>query len=310
MGGTLPIKIKNLSKQFKKLQAVRAVSLTLNQGEHVALLGPNGAGKTTLMEMIEGIQKPSSGEIELFGNKWGKKADKIKPLLGITLQETRFRELLTVIEIMCLFASFYHIAKDRINEVIEIIGLEMSRKTYYKNLSGGQKQRLALGVAIMHQPKLLLLDEPTTGLDPKARHDIWKIIEQLKTQGTAMILTTHYMEEAEILCDRIIMMHKGEFIAQGQLADMLQKYGKGSKITLQVSKKETLNQLLSLFLSHSPQKTKEVYGCFFWSNVPSLDIEKVINHVHKSHGTLTKIECHPPNLNDVFLSLSGASLDD
>jgi len=304
-----PIVLKALSKVYKKLTAVNDVNLTVKPGEHIALLGPNGAGKTTLLEMIEGIQPPSKGTIRLFGHPWRTHAKKIKPLLGIALQETRFRELLKVREIMRLFASFYGVNEQRINHVIDLIGLQSKTKTYYKKLSGGQKQRLALGVAIMHQPKLLLLDEPTTGLDPRARQDIWGIIRKLKSQGTTMILTTHYMEEAEELCDRIIMMHKGTFLAEGKLIDMLQKYGKGTKINVQVDKALGLQPILDTFRSNKTL-VNDTTSCTLWSHTPAKTVEKIITLLNQTGGSIQQLTCQPPNLNDVFLSLSGEHLDD
>jgi len=198
------IEVQGVYKSFKTVQAVKGVDMRIAKGQFVALLGPNGAGKTTLVEMIEGIQKPDRGEIFIMGKKWKGNEDELHRVIGLSLQETRFIDKLTVWETLRLFASFYQRDQKRVSEIIEIVGLEEKRKSYVVNLSGGQRQRLALGIALLNNPKILLLDEPTTGLDPNARREIWSILLTLKQQAqTSLILTTHYMEEAEQLCDYV-----------------------------------------------------------------------------------------------------------
>ena len=220
------VEVRNVHKSFKDIKAVNGVDLTINQGEFMALLGPNGAGKTTLVEMIEGIQLPDSGEIVIDNKHWKSNEKELHQIIGISLQETRFIEKLTAFETVQLFASFYKLGNDRVNEVIQLIGLEEKKKAYVNNLSGGQRQRLALGVALLNRPQLLLLDEPTTGLDPNARREIWHILLQLKKEfNTSLILTTHYMEEAEFLCDRIIIMDHGVILSQGTLQEILNLSG-------------------------------------------------------------------------------------
>ncbi len=222
------IEVNNVWKSFKTVQAVRGISLNIKKGRFVALLGPNGAGKTTLVEMIEGIQKPDRGEILIAGMKWKGNEDRIRKIIGISLQETRFIDKLRVVETLRLFASFFNLGKDRVDEVTEMIGLHDKRKSYVVNLSGGQRQRLALGIALINSPSIMLLDEPTTGLDPNARREIWDILLSLKNKsGTSMILTTHYMEEAEILCDYIIIVDNGSILREGTLEQLLDPGGDG-----------------------------------------------------------------------------------
>jgi len=217
------IEVKNVWKSFKTVQAVKGVDIKIPRGQFVALLGPNGAGKTTLVEMIEGIQKPDSGEITIIGKKWKGNEDELHQIIGLSLQETRFIDKLRVSETLLLFASFFNLGKVRVDEIIDIIGLEEKRKSYIVNLSGGQRQRLAIGIALINKPAILLLDEPTTGLDPNARREIWKILRGLKEKsGTSMILTTHYMEEAENLCDYIIIMDNGVILKEGTLEQLLE----------------------------------------------------------------------------------------
>lgn len=215
------IKVVDVHKSFKKVHAVRGVSIDIQPGQFVAILGPNGAGKTTLVEMIEGIQKPDRGDIYLLGKEWKGNEEYLRNNIGLSLQETRFIDKLRVVETLSLFASFFHLGGKRVEEVINLIGLEEKRKSYVVNLSGGQRQRLALGIALLNNPKVMLLDEPTTGLDPNARREVWSILRKLKDQKTSMILTTHYMEEAVQLCEHIIIMDLGKILKEGTLDDLL-----------------------------------------------------------------------------------------
>ena len=216
------IEVKNIVKSFKTVQAIRCMNLSIFQGQFVALLGPNGAGKTTLVEMIEGIQKPDRGEIFILGKKWKGNEDELRKVIGLSLQETRFIDKLTVRETVKLFASFFGLKDTRVEEIIHVVGLDEKTKSYVVNLSGGQRQRLALGVALLNDPKILLLDEPTTGLDPNARREIWTILQGLKERSqTSLILTTHYMEEAEKLCDEIVIIDNGLILKQGTLKELL-----------------------------------------------------------------------------------------
>lgn len=216
------IEVKKVWKSFKTVQAVKEISLSIPMGKYIALLGPNGAGKTTLVEMIEGIQKPDKGEITIMGKHWKGNEDELHRIIGLSLQETRFIDKLRVTETLQLFAGFFNLGKKRVEEIISTVGLEEKRKSYVVNLSGGQRQRLALGIALINSPAILLLDEPTTGLDPNARREIWDILQNLKKNSdTSMILTTHYMEEAEKLCDYIIIMDNGSILREGTLDQLL-----------------------------------------------------------------------------------------
>ncbi len=216
------IEVRNVHKSFKTVQAVRGIDLRIGPGQFVAILGPNGAGKTTLVEMIEGIQQPDQGDILILGKSWKGNEKYLRQLIGLSLQETHFIDKLSVRETLRLFASFFRIGKERCDEVLQLIALEEKRKAWVVNLSGGQRQRLALGIALLNKPKILLLDEPTTGLDPNARREIWAILRTLKEQtGTSLILTTHYMEEAEQLCDYIVIIDHGKILKEGTITDLL-----------------------------------------------------------------------------------------
>ena len=233
-------------KSFKAVKAVNGIDLVIPSGEFVAILGPNGAGKTTLVEMIEGIQQPDSGEITVLGKTWKSHSGDLHRELGLALQETRFVEKLRVSETLQLFASFYGLRNDRVEEVTTLIGLEEKKRAYVVNLSGGQRQRLALGLALLNKPRLMLLDEPTTGLDPNARREVWSILKRMKSElNMTMILTTHYMEEAEQLCDYIVIMDQGNILKEGTLDHLLGIGDDHEPVMVTIPLKRTLDDLFT-----------------------------------------------------------------
>lgn len=306
----MAIEIRNVCKSFKDVNAVQNVNLMVESGESVALLGPNGAGKTTLVEMIEGVQFPDSGEIRILDRSWEKDEHFLRKQIGLALQETRFLERLTVEETLNLFASFYSLEKERAREVIEIIQLGSKRSTWVLHLSGGQRQRLALGVAILPLPQILILDEPTTGLDPNARRDLWKILESFKATGTTLILTTHYMEEAQYLCKRILMMDQGKILAEGSLSHLLDKFGEGDLIEYVIE---------GAFPTEKAEQLSGVLSCRWDANTGEgrltvINISKTLplflQLVEKSSISLTSLECRRRTLDDLFLAMSGRHLDD
>jgi len=215
------ISARNISKSFKDVRAVRGVSLEIPRGQYIAILGPNGAGKTTLVEMIEGIQKPDAGEIRILDKSWGADEAHLRRIMGLSLQETTYIDKLTVEETLNLFASFFGLGADVAPRILELVNLADKRKSYVMNLSHGMRQKLSIGIALINEPEILILDEPTTGLDPVARREIWDILVDLKKKETSLILTTHYMEEAEYLCDYIVIMDKGSVLVEGTLEELL-----------------------------------------------------------------------------------------
>ena len=218
------IHIRQVRKYFRDVRAVDGIDLEIGEGEFLALLGPNGAGKTTLVEMVEGLQRQDSGEILILGRPWKGNELYLRGQLGISLQETRFIDKLRTREVLELFASFHGIDGARVDEVLDLVRLREKKRAFTVNLSGGQRQRLAIGIALLNKPAILLLDEPTTGLDPNSRHEIWNILMEFKrTRHTTMILTTHYMDEASSLCDRIVIMDRGRILAQGGLDELLRQ---------------------------------------------------------------------------------------
>lgn len=211
----LAVRTTGLEKQFEDVVAVAGVDLQVIRGECFGILGPNGAGKTTTVEMIEGLTPPDKGEIEIFGMRWGAgraNDQKMKERIGVQLQETQLADRLTVFETLRLFRSLYSRGRP-VEEVIALLELGEKRKSQVGKLSGGQRQRLALGCALVSDPELLFLDEPTTGLDPQARRKIWELVEDFRKRGGTVVLTTHYMEEADVLCTRVAVMDRGKIIA-------------------------------------------------------------------------------------------------
>ncbi len=305
------IEVNDVHKSFKTVYAVRGVDLHIRKGEFVALLGPNGAGKTTLVEMIEGIQLPDKGEIRILDKRWEGHSKELHYDIGLSLQETRFIDKLTTWETLRLFASFYDLGKPRVTEILKLVGLEEKRRSLVVNLSGGQRQRLALGIALLNKPKILLLDEPTTGLDPNARREIWSILLKLKeTSKTSLVLTTHYMEEAEVLCDYIVILDQGKILREGTLKKLLQE--------------ENGEKVIDFTLEESRDLSK-----FSFSDAPFIiewDVEKrsgravlpqaekqlshLISYLKSKDLSLANLEWRGKTLDDLFTSLTGRHLDE
>lgn len=218
---TPALRVQGLRKAYDDVVAVDGLDLQVHAGECFGLLGPNGAGKTTTIEICEGLLPADSGNVEVLGRRWESDARDLRELLGIQLQETQLSEKLTVDETLTLFQSFYRNARD-IGEVIDQVELDEKRHSRVGALSGGQKQRLAVACALVGDPQLLFLDEPTTGLDPQSRRQMWELISMFQAEGRTILLTTHYMEEAERLCDRVAIVDHGHVIALGTPQDLME----------------------------------------------------------------------------------------
>lgn len=306
------IKVKQVTKKFKEVTAVQDLSLTVEKGEYLALLGPNGAGKTTLVEMIEGLQKPTEGEIVILNTNWEKNTTFLSHALGISLQETRFIDKLNVFETLDLFASFYQVASSRVDEIIDLIRLTEKSKSFVVNLSGGQRQRLALGIALLNQPRILLLDEPTTGLDPNSRRELWNILLDLKKEGnTTMILTTHYMEEASTLCDKIVIMDQGKILAEGSLEELLATNNTGEIIEYTVNPTENTrtpqfdNAFEMRYNNWEPVTGK---GKLIVNDI--VGAIPYVLHELRTNYELRSFECRKMTLDDLFVSMTGRKLSD
>jgi len=304
------VEVKNVYKSFKTVKAVNGVNLTINQGQFTALLGPNGAGKTTLVEMVEGIQKPDKGDIRIFGREWDGHSDELHQLIGLSLQETRFIDKLTTGETLKLFASFYHLGDERVEEIIRMIGLSEKRKSYTVNLSGGQRQKLALGIALLNNPRILLLDEPTTGLDPNARREIWSILLELKNKAhTSLILTTHYMEEAEQLCDYIIIIDEGRILLEGTREQLLNSDDRKIIEFTPEGNESDINKVMNnnpaFEIEWDESKRK---GVIIIDN-PETELPEFLNYLKLKNIQLKNFESRRKTLDDLFTSLTGRHLD-
>jgi ABC-2 type transport system ATP-binding protein len=216
--------VRGLRKSYGDVKAVDGLDLEVRSGECFGLLGPNGAGKTTTIEICEGLLERDSGDVELLGMTWEREPDKLKEKLGIQLQDTQLSEKLTVTETLQLFRSFYKAGRE-VKDVIDLVQLDEKKNARVGTLSGGQKQRLAIACAMVGDPQLLFLDEPTTGLDPQSRRQLWELIEEFRSTGRTILLTTHYMDEAERLCDRVAIVDHGHIIAQGTPHHLIESVG-------------------------------------------------------------------------------------
>jgi ABC-2 type transport system ATP-binding protein len=219
--GAPALRVKGLRKAYADVVAVDGLDLEVRAGECFGLLGPNGAGKTTTIEICEGLLSADSGDVEVLGRRWESDARDLRELLGIQLQDTQLSDKLTVDETLTLFQSFYRDARE-VGEVVDQVELGEKRHSRVGGLSGGQKQRLAVACALVGNPQLLFLDEPTTGLDPQSRRQLWDLISQFQSEGRTIVLTTHYMEEAERLCDRVAIVDHGRVIAQGSPQELIE----------------------------------------------------------------------------------------
>ena len=229
-GITTAVDCQGLVKRYGELVAVNGLSLTVARGDCVGLVGPNGAGKTTTIEILEGLLDADAGEVRILGLDWRAHELELRQRLGVQLQETQLAEKLTVVETLRLFRSFYHRGPS-IDALVSLVGLEAKHTTWVGRLSGGQRQRLALACALAGQPDLLFLDEPTTGLDPQSRRQLWELLARFRAGGGTIVLTTHHMEEAEALCDRVVIVDHGKVIAEGRPRDLIASLGAPRVVT-------------------------------------------------------------------------------
>ncbi len=286
------IDVKNLTKKYENIAAVDGISFKVSKGEVFGLLGPNGAGKTTTVEILEGLRKPSSGEATINNFDVSKETKKVKSIIGVQLQSVNFFEELSLSEIVELFADLYSSTVDS-NEILDRVGLLKKKDSYFKPLSGGQKQRLSIAVALVNNPKVLFFDEPTTGLDPQARRNMWDLIKSFQKDGKTIVLTTHYMEEAEILCDRVAIIKNGQIIAEDKMADLKKK--SINRIEVQFSKDFDVDKLrknigISKVTGDSNKYTFDIEG-----NIDKF-IKELANHEIENLKTIE------PDLEDIFLS--------
>ncbi len=303
------IACRDLRKTYDgKVEAVRGLNLEIQSGECFGLLGPNGAGKTTTIEILEGLLEPTSGEVSILGHTWRKNEREMREWLGISLQETRLSEKLTVRETIELFASFYRQPRSS-DEVLEQLQLTEKADSWVGKLSGGQRQRLAVATALVCNPKILFLDEPTTGLDPQSRRQLWDIIRAFQRDGGTVLLTTHYMDEAERLCDRLAVVDHGQIIAEGSPADLIERLGGHHVVEFSVSggsdgaAQQAWNGLPSV------ESVREDDGMISLNvKQPHLTIPALLEAIDQRGSHLQHLTTRQASLEDVFVRLTGRHL--
>ena len=293
------------------VEAVRGLNLRVNRGECFGLLGPNGAGKTTTIEILEGLLQPTSGQVTVLDRTWQKEPEGLRERIGVSLQETQLSEKLTVRETLALFRSFYPQGISVV-EAMQRVSLEEKKNARIAQLSGGQKQRLAVATALVGNPQLLFLDEPTTGLDPTSRRQLWEIIRSFKEEGRTVLLTTHYMDEAEKLCDRVGIVDHGQVIALGTPRDLIASVGgdhviEFSVIAAQLDMVEppALQQLVDVTSVRQEVDRWSIHSRTAHHTIPAL-----LNYLDKSQLTLASLTTRQASLEDVFVKLTGRNLQE
>jgi ABC-2 type transport system ATP-binding protein len=303
------IQCRDLRKTYEgKVEAVRGLSLEIQAGECFGLLGPNGAGKTTTIEILEGLLEPTSGEVTILGQTWKENSRELRQQLGISLQETRLSEKLTVRETISLLASFYREPRSPL-AVLEQLQLTEKADAWVGKLSGGQRQRLAVATALVANPRVLFLDEPTTGLDPQSRRQLWDVIRDFQRAGGTVLLTTHYMDEAERLCDRLAIVDHGQIIAEGTPADLIERLGGHHVVEFEVSG-NTDGSALAVWRALPGVKSVRHDDGLVCLNVhePHLTIPALLNAVEKQGEQLLHLTTRQASLEDVFVGLTGRHL--
>ena len=304
-----------LVKRYGDLTAVDGLDLTVRRGECFGLLGPNGAGKTTTIEILEGLLAPDGGAVEVLGSRWGADDDALRQRLGIHLQETQFDERLSVAETLELFRSFYREGRT-VADILETLGLEAKAGTWVGQLSGGQRQRLAVGCALVGDPELLFLDEPTTGLDPQSRRQLWSVLQRFRAAGGSLLLTTHYMDEAQVLCDRVAIVDGGRIIAEGTPRELIASLGAAHVIEFDMAPARDAGpdapaltaQLEALPGVQSVGRDGDRWqlgAAELQDTLPAL-----MRFAEDAGGGLDSVTTHAATLEDVFVSLTGRHLRD
>jgi ABC-2 type transport system ATP-binding protein len=304
------LRVRQLRKAYKDVVAVDGLDLEVQAGECFGLLGPNGAGKTTTVEICEGLTLPDSGEVEVLGRRWSSDAEQLRQRLGIQLQDTQLSEKLTVQETVRLFRSFFRQGAGA-SYVVARVQLEEKKNSRVGDLSGGQKQRLALACALVGDPDFLFLDEPTTGLDPQARRQLWELIEEFKQSGRTILLTTHYMDEAERLCDRVAIMDHGKVIALGTPRELIASTCAEQMVEFTAGSVSHALDVPALRRIQGVREVRTENGAVLLqvaelhTSVPALLAELTRQNV-----PLTELRTHSATLEDVFVTLTGRHLRD
>jgi len=296
------IKVDHLRKSYKDVKAVDDISFRVYEGEIFGMLGPNGAGKTTTMEIVEGIRKADAGRVTVLGVDVRKHPRQVKAKIGVQLQTTSLYPRLSVHEVMALFASFYPRTVS-IDKLIKLVDLEDSKKKRCKNLSGGQQQRLSVALALVNNPNVLFLDEPTSGLDPQSRHNIWNLIEYVRGKGKSVFITTHYMEEAQRLCDRVAIIDYGKIIATDRPDKLVSQHFQEEAIEFELSQKLESDVLSAVAgVTNVVQEDGKV---IVYSNAVPVTVSALLDMAKQRSFELTNLYVRRATLEDVFLKITG-----
>jgi len=303
----LALRIRGLRKAFPKVVAVAGVDLEVARGEVFGLLGPNGAGKTTTLEMIEGLTAPDAGEIEILGQSWKRDGQQIRARIGVQLQSTSLFNKITVREALDLYGTYYPKARPA-SELLDLVQLNDKADAYHITLSGGQQQRLALALALVNDPELVFLDEPTTGLDPQARRSLWDVVRRMKAEGRTVLLTTHYMDEAEALCDRLAIMDHGQVIASGTPASLIAQLAIPSVVELTFDGAAPDPAAFATRLGEAVEQRSDLW------EIPTRDPKGLLPRILETAETAgvpyQQVHIRRATLEDVFLHQTGRSLRD
>jgi ABC-2 type transport system ATP-binding protein len=300
---TAALRCEKLVKKYGELVAVDGLDLEVRAGECFGLLGPNGAGKTTTVEILEGLNEPTAGSVEVLGMRWERDDRALRQRLGVSLQETHLPDKLTVEENLRMFRSFYLRGRP-LDEVLELVGLSDKRASWTERLSGGQKQRLAVACALVSDPDLLFLDEPTTGLDPQSRRQLWDVVLGFRARGRTVLLTTHYMDEAERLCDRVAIIDKGKVIALGTPQELIASLGGQQVVEFATERASAPNEWAGLPSVRSARRSAD--GIALTVEQLHLALPAMLGRAEPLG--LTRLSTHHATLEDVFVHLTGRHL--
>lgn len=301
------IQVTNLTKSYGAVAAVRGIDLEVERGEVFGLLGPNGAGKTTTIEILEGLRPRSGGEVSVLGLDPALQANRVKDRIGVCLQATNLPDKMKVREALELFSAFYSRTSDR-DKILERLQLGEKKDAFYKTLSGGQKQRVALALSLLNDPELLFLDEPTTGLDPQVRHEIHGVIQELKENRRTILLTTHYIEEAERLCDRVAIVDAGKIIEQGTPREIQSRVLGHTAVEVTTDRVMDPNTLPERLRAERYQLSEDALRLSMQSEQPAALIVELVKWIEAAGLHLTDIHMRRPTLEDVFIELTGKNL--
>ena len=298
------IEVEKLTKRYGDLLAVNDISFAVRKGEVFALLGPNGAGKTTTVEIIDTIRTPTSGKVRLLGMDVTKKKHDIVPRIGVLPQGFSSFDKITVRETLQFYSRLFRRRNTDVDALIELVNLKEKTKEQYKNLSGGLRQRLGIAIALVNDPEVVFLDEPTTGLDPRARREVWDVLLGLKKKGTTVFLTTHYMEEAELLADTVAIISKGKIIAMGSPGELIESNANYLVLTLQFADEKAFEIVRKMGFEPVQDYRNNIKVRVEHAD----DVQKMLNAVKDAGTSLHSLDVRKPNLEEVFLKLTGEVL--